>query len=285
MTILFKLLQFSLGLIAIAYISACLYLFWQQKRFIFFPSATIETTPAAFNLLYQEVWLPVTTKSGKIERLHGWWIPGKGEQTVIYLHGNGINIGANIAHAYRFHQLGFSILIFDYRGYGRSEGNFPTEAQVYEDAETAWHYLVEERGIAPKDIFIYGHSLGGAIAINLAVQHPDAAGLIVESSFTSIGEMVDKMGNYRIFPTRIILHQHFDSIKKVPNLKMPILFIHGVVDRLIPYQMSQKLFAAAPEPKQLFLVPEGGHNNVADMAGGKYLEMIQNFVQLTSNKN
>ena len=168
---LFKLLQFSIGLIVTAYLSACLYLFVEQKRFIFFPTATLETTPAAFNLLYQEVWLPVETKGGKVERIHGWWIPGKGKQTLLYLHGNGINISANVSHAYRFHQLGFSVLLIDYRGYGRSEGNFPTETAVYQDAETAWNYLVKERKIAAKDIFVYGHSLGGAIAINL-VERP-----------------------------------------------------------------------------------------------------------------
>ena len=277
------LFKFSFGILAIAYLSACLYLFLEQKRFIFFPSTAIATTPADFNLVYQEVWLPVETKAGKVERIHGWWIPGKGEKTLLYLHGNGINIGANVADAYRFHQLGFSVLLIDYRGYGRSEGNFPTETAVYQDAETAWYYLVKERKIAAKDIFVYGHSLGGAIAINLVVKYPDAAGLIVQSSFTSMRQMVDRMGYYRIFPSRLILHQKFDSIQKVASLKIPVLFIHGVADEMIPYQMSEKLFAAAPEPKQLFLAPEAGHNNVAEVTGEKYSQIIRDFVQLVNN--
>lgn len=282
---LFKLLQFSIGMLAIAYLSACLYLFLEQKRFIFFPSTAIEITPADFNLVYQEVWLPVKNQGGKVERIHGWWIPGNGEKTLLYLHGNGINIGANVAHADRFHQLGFSVLLIDYRGYGRSEGNFPTETAVYQDAETAWNYLVKEKKIAAKQIFIYGHSLGGAIAIDLAVKYPDAAGVIVQSSFTSMRQMVDNMGYYRIFPSSLLLHQKFDSISKVAYLKIPVLFIHGVADEMIPDRMSQKLFAAAPEPKQLFLAPEAGHNDVAEITGEKYFQVIRDFLRLVNHQH
>ncbi|HEY9853111.1 MAG TPA: alpha/beta fold hydrolase [Leptolyngbyaceae cyanobacterium] len=280
LTLLIKLIQISGVAIAIAYAICCLFLYLLQNRLIFFPSPVIQVTPEVFNLTYQEVWLPVSTPSGKIERIHGWWIPGKGKQTILYLHGNGINIGANVAHANRFHQLGFSVLLLDYRGYGRSEGSFPKEAEVYQDAETAWQYLIQEKKISPDQIIIYGHSLGGAIAINLAVKHPEAAGLIVESSFTSLRKMVDRMGNYWMFPVDLILHHRFDSINKVKKLEMPVLFIHGIGDSLIPYQMSEQLFAAAPEPKQILLVPEAGHNNVAEIAGQKYLQTVQKFFQL-----
>jgi alpha-beta hydrolase superfamily lysophospholipase len=122
-----------------------------------------------------------------VERIHVWWIAAQPDAKVLlYLHGNGINMGAAVANAHQFHQLGFSVLLIDYRGYGRSEGSFPTETRVYQDAVTAWDYLVKQRQIQPSQIFLFGHSLGGAIAIDLAVQHPDAAGLIVESSFTSM---------------------------------------------------------------------------------------------------
>lgn len=276
-----KLLQIIGVLVAIAYIFACLVLFLQQNRFIFFPSSVIEITPAAFNLNYQEVWIPVSQK----ERIHAWWIPGEGKYTVLYLHGNGINVGANVAHANRFHKLGFSVLLIDYRGYGLSEGVFPTESQVYEDAETAWNYLVKERQISPKEIFIFGHSLGGAIGINLAVKHPEAAGLIVESTFTSIRQMVDKLGYYNMFPAALILHQRFDSINKVKSLQIPALFIHGMADSLIPHQMSQMLYAASPEPKQILLIPEAGHNNVAEIAENKYLQAVREFVELATSTN
>lgn len=278
------LLRWLLGIgvvVAIAYLAACLYLFLQQTRFIFFPSAAIEITPEFFNLRYQEVWLPVKTDSGKVERMHGWWIPAAkaNAKVLLYLHGNGVNIGANAAHAHRFHQMGFSVLLIDYRGYGLSEGNFPTETAVYQDAVAAWDYLVKQLQINPSQIFIYGHSLGGAIAIDLAVQHPEAAGLIVESSFTSIREIVDRQGLYRIFPVDLLLHQRFDSISKVRSLQMPVLFIHGTADWQVPAVMSQQLYEAAPEPKQLVLIPGAGHNNTAEMAGYKYFQVVQNFVQ------
>lgn len=277
----------SIGAIAIIlYTAACLYLFFQQTRFIFFPSSAIETTPKFFNLDYQEVWLPVKTRSGGVERMHGWWIPASqaNAQVLLYLHGNGINIGANVAHANRFHRLGFSVLLPDYRGYGRSEGSFPTEASVYQDAAVAWDYLVQERKIQPRQIFLYGHSLGGAVAIDLAVKHPDAAGLIVESSFTSIRDLVDYQAIYRIFPINLILHQRFDSIRKVRSLALPVLFIHGTADLRVPAIMSQQLYEAAPEPKQLILIPDAGHNNTAETAGDKYFQLMQKFVQQAKEK-
>ncbi len=282
------LLRWLLGIgaaVAILYVAACIYLFFQQTRFIFFPSSAIETTPESFNLAYQEVWLPVKTTSGKVERVHGWWIPASQPNALVllYLHGNGINIGANVAHADRFHRLGFSVLLFDYRGYGRSEGSFPSEATVYQDAAVAWDYLVKERQIQPNQIFIYGHSLGGAVAIDLALKYPDAAGLIVESSFTSIRGIVDYQRLYGIFPVNLILHQRFDSIKKVRSLQMPVLFIHGTADWQVPATMSQQLYNAAPEPKHLLLVPSAGHNNTAEIAGSKYFQAVQKFVQQVEN--
>lgn len=279
--VLFKLL-FWLGVVAaIAYCTICLYLYFQQPRFIFFPSSVIEKTPESFGLPYEEVWLPVPAKFGKVEHIHGWWIKANqlNPKVLLYLHGNGINIGANVAHAKRFHQLGFSVLLIDYRGYGRSEGSFPNEMRVYQDAATAWNYLVQQRQIPQKEIYIYGHSLGGAIAIDLAVKHPDAAGLIVESSFTSIQQLVTARNMFSMFPVNLILTQRFESIKKVPRLKMPVLFIHGTADSTVPALGSKNLYAAAPEPKKLILVPGAEHNNTADVAGLQYLRWVQSFVE------
>ncbi|WP_180274553.1 alpha/beta hydrolase, partial [Tychonema bourrellyi] len=202
---------------------------------------------------------------------------------ILYLHGNGLNVGANVEHANRFHRLGLSVFLIDYRGYGKSQGEFPTESQVYEDAQLAWDYLVKQRGINPKQIYIYGHSLGGAIAIDLAVRHPEAAGLIVEGSFTSARAMVDfQSGVYRMFPIDLLLTQRFDSIAKVDRLQMPVLFIHGTADTIVPVEMSKKLFDSAPEPKQLYIVPDAGHNNLAEFAGGEYLQRISQFVKQTN---
>jgi len=280
-------LLLGLGVFMVSiYTAVCLFLFFQQARFIFFPSPVIQTTPEFFNLSYQEVWLPVAARSGKVEEIHGWWIPATegNAQVLLYLHGNGINIGANVAHAERFHKLNFSVLLIDYRGYGRSVGSFPTEAQVYEDAAVAWNYLVQERQIQPSRIFLYGHSLGGVIAIDLAVKHPHAAGLIVESSFTSIREIAKQQSRFSLFPVDLILNQRFDSISKVRSLQTPVLFIHGTADWQVPAAMSQQLFAAAPEPKQLLLVPEAGHNDVAEVAGSQYLLSVRQFVQVQSRQ-
>ncbi|NJO43729.1 MAG: alpha/beta hydrolase [Cyanobacteria bacterium CRU_2_1] len=265
------------SLLGILYLSACGFLYFRQTRMLFLPSTEIEVTPTDFDLAYEEVWLPVA----KGERMHGWWIPANGSETgtLLYLHGNGINIGANVEHANRYHQLGFSVLLMDYRGYGRSEGEFPNEVRVYQDARRMWEYLTQERQIPADRIFVYGHSLGGAIAIELMQTYPDAAGLIVESSFTSVRNAVERTTSFGIFPIDLLLTQRFESIDKVASLQLPVLFIHGTSDSRIPSDMSELLYAATPEPKQLYLVPGADHNNVAEIAGSEYFRVVGQFIQ------
>lgn len=267
--------------LAIAYGTACIALRYGQNRFIFVPSPEMDVTPADLGLLYQDVWLPITTSTGKVERLHGWWIPAPRPQqagVLLYLHGNGLNISANVEQSKRLQQLGLSVFLPDYRGYGRSEGSFPTEATVYQDASTVWSYLTQERKIKPGNLIIYGHSLGGAIAINLAQQHPDAAGLIVQSSFTSMAAMVERAGWTKFFPVKLLLTQQFDSLARVKSLVMPVFYIHGTADTLIPYQMSEALYAATPGTKHLMLIEGGGHNNLAEVGGDRYLNALQKFI-------
>lgn len=285
MSLPIKILLGLLGLAIAAYLAACLFLYLRQTRMIFFPTAAIETTPANFGVRFEEVWIPVG-KAG--ERLQGWWMPASGSETgvLLYLHGNGANIGGNAERASRFHQIGLAVLLIDYRGYGQSIGQFPNERQVYEDAEASWQYLVQylvqdlgQSQAHHQRPFLYGHSLGGAVAIHLARQHPDAAGLIVESSFTSMRQMVDYQMPHSVFPIDLLLTQKFDSITQVPSLKMPVLYIHGLEDTRVPAAMSQALYDASPEPKQLYWVPDAGHNNVAQVAGSAYLKKIQTFVQ------
>lgn len=263
--------------LVLIYLAICLGLWFWQNRLMFVPAQFIYLTPEDLAMAYEDVWLEV----GNGEKLHGWWLPAnyQTEKVLLYLHGNGGNVGDNLEHARRFQRLGFSVLLIDYRGYGRSQGNFPTEAQVYEDAGIAWDYLVETRQIKPQNIFFYGHSLGGAIAIDLAVKKPDIAGLIVQGTFTSMKDMVGVRKEYRFFPN-LLVHQKFDSIDKVQELKMPVLVIHGTSDEIIPYTMSEELYEVLRVPKQLYLVPNAGHNDVATIAGVKYQEKIKEFVQL-----
>ncbi|AVZ29655.1 alpha/beta fold hydrolase [Nodularia spumigena CS-584] len=280
MSLSFKVLLTVGIFVVIAYLAICLLLFVKQHQFIFFPSSVIERTPEVFNLSYEDVWLPINS-DGETKLIHGWWIksPQPDAHVLLYLHGNAINVGANVGHANRFHQQGFSVLLIDYRGYGRSEGDFPNEKRVYQDAVLAWNYLVQDQQIPPGEIFIYGHSMGGAIAIDLALKHPEAAGLIVESSFTSIQDMVAYRNLFRIFPVNLLLTQRFESIKKVPQLKIPVLFIHGTADTTVPSFMSQKLYHATPEPKKLFLVPAADHNDTAIVAGDEYMQWVRSFVE------
>ncbi|MEL6381062.1 MAG: alpha/beta fold hydrolase [Cyanobacteria bacterium J06626_18] len=262
------------GLGVFAYIGACLAIWFGQPRLIFHPQMGLALTPADLDLPYEDVWIPVD--EGQI---HGWWIPANAPnaKTVLYLHGNAGNIETNVWRARYLSQLGLSVLLIDYRGYGLSSGPFPNETRVYEDTNAAWDYLTQNRKITPQNIVIFGHSIGGAIAINLAHQYPQAGGLIVESTFTSMADMVDLTIYGQVFP-KWLLHQTFPSQQKLPELKMPVLLIHGLDDNTIPATMSEQLYAEVPDPKQLWLVPGANHNNVAEVAGPEYREVLQQWL-------
>lgn len=288
--VLWRVLLITLSVLAIAYFVAALYLLLRQTRFIFRPHYVIRATPVAFNLTYEEVWIPVSLTSDLMTPIHGWWIPSATPDAPVwlFLHGNGSNIGDELKRAVWFHHLGYSTLMVDYRGYGRSKSSFPTEASVYQDVEAVWHYLTQVRQIPPQQIFVYGHSLGGAIAIELATRHPELGGLAVEGTFTSMRAMVGHLyKQFSIFPVELILRQRFDSLSKVRSLSvsennshtMPILFIHGTIDRVVPAFMSQTLFEAAPEPKRLLLVPDAGHHDVGELGGVQYVQALQWVVE------
>jgi uncharacterized protein len=277
----------SLGvLLAITYLTACLLLYFRQHKYLFYPSPNIEKTPDIYNVAFKEVWIPVTV-NGVTERMYAWWMDNainSNGKVLLYLHGNAVNVGANVYAATGYYKAGFSVLLVDYRGFGLSEGDFPNENRVYQDAATAWNYLVTSRALAPNNIYIYGHSLGGAIAIDLAIKHPEAAGLIVESTFTSIRNVILARKLFRFFPVKLILKQNFDSISKIPQIKVPVLFIHGAEDSTVPAFMSKQLYNAAPKPKELIIVTGADHNNVGEFAPSMYLKAVQSFVKLVEAK-
>ena len=271
----------------VLYALVCTYLWVRQSHFIFMPLREIKKTPAFYQLPYEDIYVSIDSPNGQKERIHGWWIPAQiqSDKTLLYLHGSALNIGANVDHARRFHNLGFSVFLVSYRGYGLSDGEFLSEAQMYANAEAAWNYLVKQKQIKADRIFIYGHSIGGAIAIDLALRQPDAAGLIVEATFTSIFDMARLKYRYRLLPVGLIVEQKFDSQKKVGHLKIPVLFIHGTKDALVPPEMSRRLYEKTSAPKRLTFIRGGGHNNSAAVGGEKYLRSIRQFEVFVSQKS
>jgi fermentation-respiration switch protein FrsA (DUF1100 family) len=244
-----------------------------QSRLIFEPEAEIPYTPEDYHLPYEDVRIPVA----KGEALHGWWVEG-GKRVLLFLHGNSGNISSNLPQAVRFVRLGFSVLMVDYRGYGESTGEYPSETRVYEDAEAAYQFLLDE-GVRAKDIFIYGHSLGGAVAVELASRIRQAAGLILEGTFTSLAEVA--RARFPFIPVERVLQHRFDSLSKVSGLTLPILLIHGTADQTIPYEMSERLYdAAASTKKKLLLVVNGDHSSSGAVGQPLYFKAIAEFVSL-----
>lgn len=271
-------------LLASLYLAACGYMWDTQLEHVFVPEPDLQATPDRLGMKYEELRIPVGHGADQGE-LYAWWIPAEGRSrhvtgdapTLLYLHGNYRNISNNLDHTQRLHNLGYNILLADYRGFGKSSGGKPNEAKVYEDAEAAWQYLVKQRGVKPQRAFIYGHSLGGAVAIDLASHHPEAAGLIAESTFTSMQAMGEL--EYGFLPVRWLLNQRFDSLQKMPGLKLPLLLIHGTWDTRTPARMAQQLYAAAPQPKALALIEGGEHNNSGAVGWTEYRAAVSAFVQ------
>ncbi len=265
-------------LMAVLYAAVCTYMWATQLDQVFEPTPILQTTPDRLGMKFEELRIPVGSGADQGE-LHAWWVPASTENapTFLNLHGNHRNISKNLEYTQRLHNFGYNVLVSDYRGYGKSSGGRPNETKVYEDAEAAWQYLLKVRGVKPQQAFIYGHSLGSAIAIDLAVRHPDAAGLITESAFTS---MVD-MGKleYGYLPVDWLLNQRFDSLEKVKRLKIPVLFIHGTWDNRVPVKMAQQLYTAAPQPKSLLMIGGGEHNNSGTIGLTEYRDAVTAFVK------
>ncbi len=220
----------------------------------------------------QDVYLPVG-EGDREQRIHGWWWPDADSNApvVLYLHGARWNLTGHLNRIAQLRRFGFSVFAIDYRGFGKSDGDLPSETSVYEDARIAWGWVVRHEPDASRR-FIYGHSLGGAIAVDLAAHlasgGPAARGLIVESSFTSLAEIASEL-THGWLPVAL-LSEKFDSIDKIRLVRMPVLVVHGAGDHYVPARFGIALYEAAPAPKKLLLVPNGSHNNSLTVGGAEY---------------
>ena len=239
---------------------------------LYFPSRTIVQTPAQVGLAHRELWFD----SADGERLHGWWIDRRaatGVGHVLLFHGNAGNIGDRLLHAQDLTAAGFDVLLFDSRGYGNSSGR-PGEHGSYLDARAARDCLLRQPDVDPARVLYLGESLGGAVAVELALAHPPAA-LVLLSAFTSVRDMARR--HYGLIPPALV-PDAYPSLRRIAGLRAPLLVVHGDDDMIVPVEHGQALFDAAPEPKRLCIVPGAGHNDIVSQAGALLAREMASWV-------
>ena len=263
-------------LLAAGYFVLCLLLFFFQSRLIYFPQIGREdfVTPQQAGMDYQEV-----TINAAGEKLNGWFVQApQARGVVLFFHGNAGSISHRLDYLRMFRELGFSILIFDYRGYGKSSGE-PSEASTYQDAEAAWNYLVETRHVAPSSIVLFGESLGGAVAAWLAARVKPRA-LIITSTFTSLPDLGAKL--YPLFPVRLLTRYDYNAKKYLQAATCPVLIVHSREDEIVPFEHGEQLYAAAHEPKQLLEI-HGGHNTSLILSHDLWMNGVGAFLDRHMN--
>lgn len=256
------------------YVGVCVIIRWVQSRLIYFPTHNCHTTPADLGIEFED--LTLTTKDGIA--ISAWYLPHPTALgTIIFCHGNAGNIADRVPTGSILRSLGCNVLLFDYRGYGRSGGT-PTEEGTYLDAQAAWDYVKGEKREPPGRIVVFGRSLGGAVAIELAVRcaaTPPAA-LVLDSTFTSVTD-IGRM-HYPFLPVNWLLRYRYESIDKIGRIDVPKLFFHGRKDELIPIENGRRLFDAAADPKQFVETP-GGHNTGGFDYSPQYTAQLASFIQ------
>jgi fermentation-respiration switch protein FrsA (DUF1100 family) len=239
-----------------------------EHRFIYFPSAQLIGTPASVGLPFEPVQL------GGPPRIHGWFVPGDGRFTLLWLPGNGGNISYRLAWLRLLRQaLPWSVLLIDYQGYGLSEGS-PSEPNTYRDARISLAYLQARPDVDSARLVYYGESLGGAVATQLATEAPPAC-LVLQSTFTSLRDLARQ--HYPFLPVGALLRSRYATIDLVGRVRAPVFVAHGGRDEIVPVEQARRLYAAAPEPKRLYLVDEAGHNDFIDLAGRAYFQALAAF--------
>jgi fermentation-respiration switch protein FrsA (DUF1100 family) len=265
----------SLGLLLLigfgAYLVVVVLTYFLQPRYVFFPSRQIAATPGQLGIKYETT--SIRTSDGL--SLDGWYVPTEQRHrgVLLFLHGNAGNISHRLDSLMIFRDLGLSTLIIDYRGYGRSEGR-PGEAGTYRDADAAWSYLVNERGVSPDSIVVFGRSLGGAVATWLAERYAPRA-LIVESTFTSVPDLGAEL--YPYLPVRLLARIRFDALSRIGRAKCPVLVVHSRDDEIVPFSHGLRLYEAASPPKD-FVELHGGHNDAMLTSRRQYIEAMDAFL-------
>jgi len=257
-------------IVVLVYVGFGALIFFFQSYLVYHPSGELDATPSDAGLNFEDVFL--TAEDGT--KIHAWYVPRRGaETTLLFCHGNAGNISHRLPTLETFHHLGLNVLIFDYRGYGRSEGK-PTEAGTYQDVAAAWDYLVQARGKRPGRIIVFGCSLGGAVAAHLAHEHTPGA-LILESTFTSAPDLGARL--YPFLPVRWLCRYSYDTRAIVGEIRCPILVIHSRDDDIVPFEFGQALFDAAGDDKQ-FLEIHGSHNSGRFESAGEYKAGLKAFL-------
>jgi len=259
-----------LRIVLVSYIGVVMLLFLFQSRLVFVPSRTVDATPTDAGLRYEEVWFNATDGV----KLNGWYVPAEQPRaTVLLCHGNAGNISDRLDLLHVMNRMGLNAFIFDYRGYGRSEGK-PTEKGTYADAEGAWRWLTEEKKIPAEQIILAGHSLGGPIAAWVAREHRPG-GLVLEGSFTSMLDLA--RGMYPWLPVRWLLRFRYDTAEYVSGVTCPLLVVHSREDETVPFELGRRLYEGAPEPKW-FLELTGTHDDGFETSGKVYTEGWERFL-------
>ena len=261
-------LAFILGA---ALIGGCAYLSEKQGELIFRPTREAWWGYDGARRDITEQWISVGAEG---HRLNGWWLPAERHDApaLLYLHGARWNLTGSVTRIERWRELGFSVLAVDYRGFGKSTDIAPTEAYAYEDAEAAWDALARLAPGHPR--YIVGHSLGGAIAAELARRHPEAAGLVLEATFTSVSGMIAQ-SPWGFLPVGLVLTQNFDTLAKMREIHVPVLIAHGTRDSIVPFPMGETLYAAANGPKRFIRVEGAGHHNLSGVAMDEYRSALR----------
>lgn len=233
----------------------CVFLMWRETSMLYYPDRNLTQTPESARMAFED--LQLKTVDGV--QIHGWFIPAPARGTnwtVLLFHGNAGNIGDRLEKIAILRELGCDVCIIDYRGYGRSAGE-PEEAGTYRDAQAAYDYLTQQRHVPAARLIVYGESLGSGVAVELATRVP-VAGVIMDEPFTSIGDVAQKM--IPILPIRYLVRNKYDNLGKIGRINAPLLVFHSHEDELFPYSYSERLVAAAREPKRLIAL-NGGHND------------------------